>query len=51
MTTDLLNKDKLVTIHQCNLQQLAIETFKVEIGIAPIIMNENLPLLQTIPVI
>ena len=40
MTTYLFNKDKLVTIHQCNLQQLAIEIFKVKIGIAPIIMNE-----------
>ena len=37
---DLLNKDKSVTIHQRNLQQLAIEIFKVKIGIAPIIMNE-----------
>ena len=37
---DLLNKDKSVTIHQHNLQQLAIEIFKVKIGIAPIIMNE-----------
>ena len=37
---DLLNKDESVTIHQSNLQQLAIEIFKVKIGIAPIIMNE-----------
>ena len=37
---DLLNKDKSVTIHQRNLQQLAIEVFKVKIGIAPITMNE-----------
>ena len=37
---DLLNKDKSVTIHQHNLQQLAIEIFKVKIRIAPIIMNE-----------
>ena len=37
---DFLNKDKSVTIHQRNLQQLAIEIFKVKIGIAPIIMNE-----------
>ena len=29
----LLNKDKSVTIHQRNLQQLAIENFKVKIGI------------------
>ena len=37
---DLLNKDKSVTIQQRNLQQLAIEIFKVKIGIAPMIMNE-----------
>ena len=37
---DLLTKDESVTIHQPNLQQLAIEIFKVKIGIAPIIMNE-----------
>ena len=37
---DLVNKDKSVTIHQRNLQQLAIEIFKVKIGIAPKIMNE-----------
>ena len=37
----LLNKDKSVTtIHQRNFQQLAIEIFKVKIGIAPIIMKE-----------
>ena len=29
----LLNKGKSVTIHQRNLQQLAIENFKVKIGI------------------
>ena len=29
----LLNKDKSVSIHQRNLQQLAIENFKVKIGI------------------
>ena len=37
---DLLNKDKSVTIHQRNLQQLAIKIFEIKIGIAPIIMNE-----------
>ena len=37
---DFLNKDKSVTIQQRNLQQLAIEIFKVKIRIAPIIMNE-----------
>ena len=37
---NLLNKDKSVTIHQRNLQQLAIAVFKVKIGIALMIMNE-----------
>ena len=37
---DLLNKDKSVTIRQHNIRQLAIEIFKVKIGIAPIIMND-----------
>ena len=37
---DLLNKGKSVTIHQRNLQQLAIEIFKVKKGIAVIIMSE-----------
>ena len=37
---NLLNKDKSVTIIQRNLQQLAIEIFKVKIRIAPKIMNE-----------
>ena len=37
---DLLNKDKSVTIHQRNFQQLAIEIFKVKIGNDAIIMNE-----------
>ena len=37
---DLLNKHKSVTIYQRNLQQLAIEIFKVKIGIVPKIMNE-----------
>ena len=36
---DLLNKDKSVTIHQHDLQQLAIEIFEVKIEIAPKIMN------------
>ena len=37
---DLFNKDKSVTNHQRYLQQLAIEIFKVKIGIDPIIMNK-----------
>ena len=43
---DLLNKDKSVTNHQRSLQQLAIEIFKVKIGIAPKIMNEIFTLVQ-----
>ena len=37
---NLLNKGKSVIIHQRNLQQLAIEIFKVKIAMDPIIMNE-----------
>ena len=37
---DLPDKHNSVTIHQRNLQQLAIEIFQVKIGIAPMIMNE-----------
>ena len=37
---DLLTKDKSVTIHQRNLQQLVIDIFQVKIGIAPIIMDQ-----------
>ena len=45
MTTVLVlriffNIDKSVTIHQRNLQQLAIDIFLKTIGVAPIIMNE-----------
>ena len=37
---DLPNKNKSVTIHQRNLQQLATEIFEVKIEIAPITMNK-----------
>ena len=37
---ELLQKDKSITIHQRNLQYLAIEIYKVRMGIAPKIMNE-----------
>ena len=37
---ELLRKDGSVTIHQRNLQLLAIEMFKVAKGIAPIFMND-----------
>ena len=36
----LLLKDNSVTIHERNLQNLAIEIFKVKLGVAPQIMNE-----------
>ena len=36
----LLAKHKSITIHNQNLQQLAIEIFKVKMGISPIIMRE-----------
>ena len=35
-----LQKDKFITIHQKNLQYLAIEIYKVRMGISPKIMNE-----------
>ena len=37
---ELLAKDKSVTIHNQNLQQLAIEIFKLKMGISTIIMRE-----------
>ena len=37
---ELLRKDGSVTIHQQNLQFLAIEMFKVAKGIPPIFMND-----------
>ena len=40
---ELLERDGSVTIHQRNLQFLAIEMFKVEKGLAPIFMNEIFP--------
>ena len=44
-------KDKSVTIHQHNLQQLAIEIFKVKIGKTLIIINEIFTFSKTIPII
>ena len=38
---ELIQKDKSITIHQKNLQYLAIETYKVKMDISPKIMNEN----------
>ena len=37
---ELLRKDNAVTIHEKNLQVLAIEMYKVKIGLAPTIMKE-----------
>ena len=36
----LLSKDNSFTIHERNIQNLAIELFKVKIGLAPKFMNE-----------
>ena len=38
--TELLEKDKSVTIHQKNLQLLAIEIFKAKHNLSPVIMRE-----------
>ena len=37
---DLLIKDKSMTVHHRNIQQLAIEMFKVKLGVSPLIMSE-----------
>ena len=37
---DFLQKDKSIDIHQKILQYLAIEIYKVKLGISAIIMNE-----------
>ena len=37
---ELLQQDKSITIHQRNLQYLAIEIYKVRMGISPKIINE-----------
>ena len=41
---ELLNKDESFTIHERNIQTLAIELYKVAYGIAPKIMNLVFPL-------
>ena len=45
----LLDKDNSFTIHERNIQNLAIELFKVKMGISPKFMNEifTLSLLDT----
>lgn len=48
---DLFIKDRSVTIRQRNLQQLTIENFKVQTGIAPTIMTKYLPVSKTILII
>ena len=37
---ELLEKDNSAFIHQKNLQSLAIEMFKVSIGLSPVSMND-----------
>ena len=39
---ELIEKDKSVTIHERNIQELLTETFKVKSGVAPEIMTEIL---------
>ena len=36
----LLEKDNFVSVHQRNLQVLAIEMFRVGIGLSPVLMND-----------
>ena len=44
---DLLKKDGSITIHERNIQVLAIEVFKVINGLSPKIMNEVFPLKES----
>ena len=41
--SELLEKDKSVTMHHCNLQTLAYEIFKVKQNMAPEILTEIFP--------
>ena len=41
---ELLKKDESFTIHECNIQSLAIELYKVKNGFSPKIMSLVLPL-------
>ena len=43
---DLLNKDKSITYHQRNLQQLAINIFLKKIGTAPKNMNDIITFIE-----
>ena len=40
---ELLSKDRAVTVHHRNIQLLATELFKVDIGIAPVFMKDIFP--------
>ena len=42
----LLLKDNSVRIHHRNLQKLAIEMFKVKLGLAPEIMKNVFPIIE-----
>ena len=46
--TELLEKDNSVTVHERNLQTLAVELFKVVNGLSPEIMNEIFPIKENI---
>ena len=43
---DLLNKDKSITYHQRNLQQLAINIFLKKTGTAPKVMNDIITFIE-----
>ena len=43
---DLLNKDKSITYHQRNLQQLAINIFKKKTETAPKVMNDVITFIE-----
>ena len=43
---DLLNKDKSITYHQRNLQQMAINIFLKKIGTAPKVMNDIITVIE-----
>ena len=47
MFEELLAKDGSFKIHDCNLQRLLIEIFKVKMKLAPEIMNEVFHIIES----